>query len=468
MTQAMSAYTSQAPKRRLLRVGRVHDGRIVEERHFGEGASITAGNKEGNDFVLQEATAPASCVLFAPEGDDVRLVIPEGWTGRVTLGGQVTVIHAEGLGGAAQSHGRSILLSQNSRGLLQLGATTFLFQFVVPPPPRNPPQLPAATRKSYLGGIDWMFASVCLLTYGCLFGFVVTLDATDWPVSDAITEIPFEYRFVFEPPASPPAAAIVEPDSRATETSAAAAPKNQESHTERTPVAGTSTLRPTSVPGPRTVDSARIRDSARNMAESLLLTSLGNGAGALADVLSQAPLIGRSEEVLAQAQGVGVARTATPRMREQNMEMGSGVSDAIVTLRRAGDGSERQAQREGEAREERVIRGQAQIGTGASVAGGYLDDEVVARMIRSRRGAFRRCYEQTLNSHGQDTAGRVAIQFTIQPAGNVSGVRVAENTTQAGGLGQCLTRVIGSLRWRQGPEDGPATFNYPFIFTPQN
>ncbi|MCS6799625.1 MAG: AgmX/PglI C-terminal domain-containing protein [Myxococcota bacterium] len=91
----------------------------------------------------------------------------------------------------------------------------------------------------------------------------------------------------------------------------------------------------------------------------------------------------------------------------------------------------------------------------------------MTQMIRSRRSAFQRCYETSLRNN-PTLAGKVTVEFTIQPSGGVTGARAVENTTGDGALASCIVGVIGRLRWTTGPEDGSVTFSYPFVFAPQN
>ena len=90
--------------------------------------------------------------------------------------------------GAARNAGShfQVKLSDNSRGRVEVGDTTLLFQFVVPPPIQPRPQLPAAVVGGFVSGIDWLFTAFVMSSFMTLFGFIIYLENADWPIEPTI------------------------------------------------------------------------------------------------------------------------------------------------------------------------------------------------------------------------------------------------------------------------------------------
>jgi TonB family protein len=88
-------------------------------------------------------------------------------------------------------------------------------------------------------------------------------------------------------------------------------------------------------------------------------------------------------------------------------------------------------------------------------------------MIRKRIGAIRACYERELRRN-PTLAGKVTVEFTIQPRGNVTGVKVVANTTGDNAVGKCVANAVARFRFNPGPDGGSVTFSYPFVFAPQS
>ena len=471
MTMAMRAVQVTPPSGpKVLRIGLIQGGKIVEERIVRRRETVSVGTSEKNHFIVHASELPTKFDIFQLVGNDYVLNFTDKMTGRVALAGGVQELDKLRQSGGARNAGShfQVKLNDSSRGKVVIGNTTLLFQFVVPPPVQPRPQLPAAARGGFVAGIDWLFTAITVFSYMFLFGFIVYLESSDWPIQQGIAEIPEEYRFIFDelppPPEEPEEEEIVEEEATEEVAEEEAAPTPTKTR-----------------PGPRDSGqpsndnssesnaeaTARIQEEARATAENLLLGALGEG-GALADVLAGGAVTSNAADVLADAAGTTVANSQAGTLRERSGGGGSGQGGDLGSLRRAGGDGTTRARGEGGRIVERVVRGRVNFGDGGDIGGsGYFDANEVARMIRGRQSAFRRCYETSLRNN-PSLAGRVAVQFTIQPRGNVSGARATENTTGDAALASCVVRVLSSLRWREGPEGGSVTFSYPFIFAPQN
>src|SRR5580700_6879957 len=132
MTAVMRAMT-QATGPKVLRIGLVQGGRVIEERIIKQRTTVTVGASEKAMFVIPSTAVPAQFKLFELIGGDYYMNFLDGMSGRVALATGITDITA--LKGQAKraDKGYQVKLTEEARGKIVIGETTFLFQFVAPP-----------------------------------------------------------------------------------------------------------------------------------------------------------------------------------------------------------------------------------------------------------------------------------------------------------------------------------------------
>lgn len=476
MTMAMSAVAVKAPGGpKVLRVGLIQDGKIVEERIIRKRETVSVGTKESNHFVLSAPNLPARFDLFQIVGEDYILNFTEDMSGRVGLPGgvqQLDQIRASGGARNAGSHWQ-VKLNDNSRGKVVIGSTTILFQFVAPPPVTPRPQLPAAARGGFVAGIDWLFTAFVVFSYMTFFGFVIYLENADWPIQQGIAALPESIaRMIFQEPAPPPEPVEEE------EVTEEATEETTEEVAENTPQrASSSTSSASSAdansgagdPSTSAEARARIAEEAAAAAESLLLGALSSSGGALADVLAGGAATGSAEEILAVAGGVGVATTSGSGTLRGGSGGGSGSGEGgDLGQLNMGSGAAGMGIAEGSGPTERRVSGRINLEGGGDIGGsGDFDANLVVRQIRARLTAIRRCYETELRRN-PTLSGKVTVEFTIEERGNVTGTRASENTTGSPAVAACVVSTVNRFRFNPGPEGGSVRFSYPFVFAPQS
>lgn len=83
--------------------------------------------------------------------------------------------------------------------------------------------------------------------------------------------------------------------------------------------------------------------------------------------------------------------------------------------------------------------------------------------VRARLGRVRRCYEQVLEKVPK-AKGKITVDFTISPAGNVGSLKVSGDTVGNKGLGDCVLKTFNALIFPK-PKDGKTVeVSYPFQF----
>ncbi|MEO7092639.1 MAG: energy transducer TonB, partial [Polyangiales bacterium] len=178
MTAVMRAMSvAQGPK--VLRIGLVQGGRVIEERIIKQRVTVTVGSNEKSMFVIPSQAIPPMFKLFELVGNDYHLNFLDGMNGRIALATGITDIQslrgqAKKVGGAYQ-----VKLTDEARGKVVVGETTFLFQFVAPPPVQPRPQLPLAVKGGIASTIDWTLTIIAAFSFLLHFGIVGAM-YSDW------------------------------------------------------------------------------------------------------------------------------------------------------------------------------------------------------------------------------------------------------------------------------------------------
>jgi hypothetical protein len=144
------------PRPRILRIGILLGGKIVEERLIRERTPVTIGQSMRNTFSVPIEGLPLEFTLFALDDNRYSLRFLPRMDGRLSdSGGQVHTLDALRAHGAVP-HGNyhQIALTESARGKLSLGDLTILFQFVTEPPRQPKPMLPASVRGTLADRVD--------------------------------------------------------------------------------------------------------------------------------------------------------------------------------------------------------------------------------------------------------------------------------------------------------------------------
>ena len=186
MTAVMRAMTQVAgPK--VLRIGLVSGGRIIEERVIKQRTTVTVGTNEKSTFVIATGNLPPQFKVFELVGNEYVLNFLDGMTGRVALPTGITDLAS--LKGQARRAGPAyqVKLTDDARGKIVIGDTTFLFQFVAPPPVAQRPQLPLSVKGGLASQIDWNLTVLAAFSFLLHFGTIGVSARWDPEVSDEIT-----------------------------------------------------------------------------------------------------------------------------------------------------------------------------------------------------------------------------------------------------------------------------------------
>jgi hypothetical protein len=447
MTAVMRAM-QQATGPKVLRIGLVAAGRILEERIVKQRTSVTVGPSERSMFVVQ-ANVPAQFKLFELIGNDYYLNFLDGMTGRVALASGITDLVA--LKGQAKRVGPAyqVRLSEEARGKVVIGETTFLFQFVAPPPVQPRPQLPLSVRGGVASQIDWNLTIIAAFSFLVHFGLVGAMysDWMDPVVSDDLTAGLID---MVKQTVPPPVESADESSTATSTATATAAP------TATTPKQ-TSKPAPGAAPDARVVqglmneaDQARIQIlAALNGGQSLAaamrddngapvdLNSLANRQGGISNTTSGLNLPGGAGGPIRPGQGPGGLQSL------HGGETGGATSAAGTAVKV-------------------VPIGDVQYG-GSSMSVPVSNAEAVIRS-QIHPGA-KRCYQKGLESDPTQ-AGKVVILIKVGPSGEVDSANVASNSGLSAGVAGCIASVARRAKF-DAPGANGSTISVPFNFVKQ-
>jgi outer membrane biosynthesis protein TonB len=455
---------SSAPgaKLKILRIGIIQGGRIVEERLVRKRENITIGQSAKNMFVVLSDALPRNWLLFEASGTGYTAHFSDGMDARIAVGNEIISLSQLKQTGKIQKRGVSwvLPLDERARGKITLADMTILFQFVTPPPPQPRPQLPASVRGSALSGVDWFFTTVAAVSFLLHLIFVIYLRNVDWPRKPDIEAVPDRFVQMVvkkeEKKPEPKKEEVAKVDETKKEEKKKGdeekkqAPKKELSDEEKAKLAEAKAKADAE-------RRARLAEQVKSTGLLKLLGAKADGGGSIADVLGKGDVDRDQENAFKGVGGVGIASGNDSLRGIKSGGSGSGrVADAGSLRGGAGiAGAET-----GKGAGERTVK--AAIKTEAPAVDGELDPNMVAKEVRSRLGAIKACYERALKRN-PNLSGKVVIHWTITQAGTVSGVDVEQDTLGDAEVASCIKSLIA--RWRfPAPSGGSVDVSFPFVF----
>ena len=185
------------PRQRILRIGVLLGGKIVEERLIRERAPVTIGQSMRNTFSIPIEGLSLEFTLFALDENRYSLRFLPRMDGRLSdSGGQVNTLDQLKARGA-QNHGDyfQVPLTESARGKLSLGDLTILFQFVTEPPRQPKPMLPASVRGTFADRFDPRLSVIMGTSIIVHFAIVIIALLADIDTDNGIAERAYNLTF---------------------------------------------------------------------------------------------------------------------------------------------------------------------------------------------------------------------------------------------------------------------------------
>jgi TonB family protein len=439
---------SAVAKPRILRIGIVQGGRIVEERLIRKRDNISIGWSSKATFAVPSETLPKQWLLFEANPRGYIAHFADAMDARIAVGNEVVSLAQLKQAGRLRKQGQSsrYLLDERSRGKVTIGDLSILFQFVTPPPPQPRPQLPASVRGSFFTGMDWAYTAIASGSFLAHLIFVIYLRSVDWPRKPDIEEIPdrFVQMVVKAKPPEPPKENVNKDEKKApSSTSTSKAPKKEISAEEKARLDAER--------------RARLAEQVRNTGILKLLGAKADGSGSIADVLGKGDVDRDQEKAF---QGVGGLTVATGDAALRGVKTGTGGSGKVANISGLRGAGSIAGGDTGAGSTEKRITGI--VKSEAPAVDGELDPSLVSKEVRTRIGAIKACYERALKRN-PNLSGKVKVRWTITAAGTVSAVEIEEDSMGDNEVSSCIKGLVS--RWRfPAPSGGSVDVVYPFVF----
>ncbi len=451
MTAVMRAVAASGPK--VLRIGLVSGGRVMEERIVKERVDVTVGPSERSMFVLSSDHIRSSHKLFELVGEGYVLNFLDGMTGRVALPTGVSdleVLKGQSRRGAGGSY--QVRLTEDSRGKVLIGDTTFLFQFVAPPPIQPRPQLPVAVTRG-AGGIDWGTTIIAAFAFFAHFMAIGAL-YSDWldPIVDEQVSLAGLIDTIDQlPPPPPPEEKPPEDEGDQVEDAKAVQEKPQ-------PQKQAASDSIPDQPGQKLSGAQAAALSNELEALSMMtLGALGASGPATAGVLQSGEVpTGALDAAAASGAGVGVGSDL--KLGGGGGPVQPGQSAGLGSIGSTGKGTE------GGTGTTTAVKGPTgNASVSSSMAVGSVAN--AAQVVAGMRAGFRRCYQRGLDAN-PDIAGSISLTIQVGAGGNVSSVGGGASGNLPGSVVECVKSRARAAQFAP-PDGGSAVISVPVSFVKQ-
>jgi hypothetical protein len=463
MTAVMRAVAvASGPK--VLRIGLVQGGKVIEERVVKQRTHVTVGPSEKSTFVVV-ANVPSNFKLFELVGNEYHLNFLDGMTGRIALQtGPTDLASLRGSAKKNQQGAYQVRLTEDSRGKIVVGETTFLFQFVAPPPVQPKPQLPASVKSGMGDRVDWTMTIIAAFSFLLHFGAIGSFysDWADKVVDDEASIGGLVERMSKLPPPPPPE--TPEPTDTATATAAATAKEAPKAAAKSD--GGAPSKASGGNPGKGQMSQ---KDGAALLAkldqlDVATISTLTSGGTATGNVLKDGQVpTGQLDQFAGSSAGVGAGGPG-------GLKMGGPGGGPVVPgqggggLASVGGGNGAQGTTGSSGTQAKVEGPKASVSGGGSVSVGKISG--ADRVIAGARGRVRACYQAGLASN-PDMEGRVSFTLSIGGSGSVSSASVSPGGSIGGSVVGCIQGVLRGLSF-DAPEGGAATVSGSFSFVNAN
>lgn len=418
---------AQDAKTRVLKVGLVQDGKLIEELTLKPKTTVGIGQDPENMFVVGGSEWPKKHQLIEHEHDGYHLHLLPGMKGKLSL--EEKVYDLEDISNediaAKKGKGYTVRLSQNSKGKVIIGDTSILFQLVPPRPQVAPMKLPAELRGGVIRSVDLHFIILLIVSFLFHIGTIRYLNSIevteemDLIIAEKLPKVVLPENW--EPPLDEEL-----PEDADLEEKGDDKPKGAEKA------------------GPKGPEEQGLL---------ALITKKGD-RGPVADILSE----GLGEDIMSAMQnisGVKVARSGDIGTRKHGG--GSGKSVDIDNLGSFGKGGSVDMA----GKDRKAIK--SSIKTDSADIQGKLDRNLIAAKVRTYLAGIKACYEYQLK-RDPNLRGKITVRFTIGIDGKVTEATIVSSTLNDQQVKDCMKRRI--MRWKfPKPEEGTVTVSYPFIFT---
>jgi hypothetical protein len=423
---------------RIPRVAVVRGGRILDEHLVREASSVTVGTSEQALIVVRGAPElPGSFELLERVGERYWLRFTDEMTGRISVPDGIVSLSDLRARAHTVNGAHRLLLSEDARGKVIVGETTFLFQLVVRPPIAPRPQLPLGVKSGL--GLDWSLTIIAAFSFLLHFGVAGAM-YSDW--MDPVVAVDRSVAGLVDDLARlPKPLAETLPDPRLVDESNVTLPPSLPAPSPRTHDNARPAPRsaPTNASSPRVSDSdaASLADRAAQIEVDLIAARSTGPAVQRALDRSAVPLVDLTS---AAQRNVGVTHDDPNGLKVTH---GGPVEARRSSLPSLGGPTHRTGQ-ENAGPETATAGPTLRVDTPPSGMNGAISD--ADRVVASLRPRFKKCYQDGLSAN-PTMSGKAVLAAKIGPNGEVATADVASNDGLSPGVTACLAKVLQNAQF---------------------
>ena len=453
--EPLSAEATPAEDSKVLQVALLWGDTLINVQHFAEGVPVTIGDAKGNRFNVFAPSVGGTFTLAAAKGSTAVINVPADAGLVVTTRGDShktrEQLRSEGKLRAADGGVRadSIDLGLHDRAQVSFDSVAFIIRYVRPS---------AAISVNTLEDADFTFfkiASICLMAFVALVMAMLLTPVGLGGDGDDIFQNPAKYVKM-----------IVRPEKKVeikkmdlSGIKEGAKPKEDEGKFGKQD-AKKDKADP-SKKGAPVVDKDK-REEDRKKVSSLMAGMFG--AGAASNVFGPGGLgtgINNALGGLTGGAGVGDAHGVGGLGSRGTGPGGGGTGLGLGGLGTKGAG--RGAGGLGTV--DLGGKGSTRVVPGKTTVVGGLSKDVIMKVIKRHQNEIKFCYEQELQK-APDLNGKVAVLFTIDPAGAIAEANVSESTLGNNNAENCMLSRIRRWKFPEPAGGGVVTVTFPWIFKP--
>ncbi len=439
---------SQSRQSKVLRIGIIQDGKIVQERLIKSGGSVTVGESAKNTFVFPKTHLNrAEFTLFKSAGRGYVLQFTDKMRGRISSGGAVVALHklindssVSKADGCAQ-----LPLTEQDRGKISIDNVTVLFQFVAPPPVTAVKAIQQMDfRPRMLEEDDPVFLGFLAIWSALAMVLVLWVWATE-PRDFTLEEVPDRFARIVQPDTVPVEDLTLDIESDEGEAVEKEVEKEEKDTKES-----------------KSKESAEVQDARAKedlkdevLQQSKLLLKIigttGESNSMVENLWSDEDQgLGDIDSALAETSGVALsAADAGPRTGNAGGNDRADIGDL------GGVGGGKAGSVAGPA-----VKVKPRVTAGSGSLDGSGDASAVKSTVSRFAGQLKYCYEKRLKAV-PSLEGRVEVGWSVVGGGVDGSPYVVVNTTGDADLADCITRKI--RRWTF-PADVEGDLSWPFVF----
>ncbi|MFY2557861.1 TonB family protein [Corallococcus terminator] len=445
-------------KEKVLQVSMLWGDTLLSVQHFKDGVPVTIGEGKKNFFHVYAPSVGKRYELAVGRGDVLEVHVPAGSGAIVTERGNVKskdALRAAGqLTGTAEDKEQVFKLGLHDRVEVSFGTVAFVARYVKPSP---------AIAANALVEADYTFfkiTAICLMAGAAVvLAMALTPRAERAPHDDIFESQQRVAKFLVTPEKKLEAKKLqlqgVEEGAKAKDEEGKFG-KEDAKQAEAAP----------SKPGTPVVDKTKKEKDRQVVGKVGLLGAFKGMKGGASDVFGPGGFgtglnnaLGglKGGGAMGDAQGVGGLGSRGAGTG------GGGTAMGIGGLGTKGDG--RGAGGSGGIDLGGRGKSITKVIPGKTTVVGGLDKDVIAKVIRRHQNEIKYCYESELNKD-PSLAGKVAVAFTIDPAGAVSDATVSESTLGNSKAEQCMISRIRRWKFPEPKGGGVVAVTYPWMFSP--